>query len=183
MWKGCEILHWAPLPMCLPSAYLISPHVTNYLRPSLYCKRSKTVLISVKSWPWAKLPFSAWFIWMSSPTNYIRVAGYLANFVLIPLMSWPWASRFRVSHTGSHTVYTRLPHFFMHLSQRATRLCQSMPQMICFYQLLRIVFIILHRTSRSMKRRDQTSLGITSWNMLISVWPWMKRVQRYDNSA
>ena len=44
--KGFKILHQAPPPMCLPSVYLMSLHVTKAPRPSLsafaYCKLSKT---------------------------------------------------------------------------------------------------------------------------------------------
>ena len=32
--KGCEILRWAPTPVCLPSVYLMSLHVTKSSRPS-----------------------------------------------------------------------------------------------------------------------------------------------------
>ena len=32
--KGFKILHWAPPPVCLPSVYLMSSHVTKSPRPS-----------------------------------------------------------------------------------------------------------------------------------------------------
>ena len=44
--RGLNILYWPPPPMCLPSVYLTSPHMTGSPRPSpsvfAYCKWSNT---------------------------------------------------------------------------------------------------------------------------------------------
>ena len=46
--KGCEILRWAPTPVCLPSVYLMSLHVTKSSRPS--SSVFACILQAIKHW-------------------------------------------------------------------------------------------------------------------------------------